>query len=379
MNSRRRILILGSTGSIGKNALFVCSNDSQTEYNFEIVGLGCFSDSTSIIKQAYEHEVKHIAVINPKKPISSDVTTYTGSGAFIDLINETKPNIVLNAVSGCAGLKYTKFAIENGIDVALANKESLVMGGSLILDLAKEKGAKLIPVDSEHSAIYQLVNEKLEFKNIKNICITGSGGPFLNRNGDTFKDITVEEALKHPNWSMGRKITIDSATLMNKGLEVIEAFYLFGIRKDQIRVVIHPESIIHGMVEMIDGTLFSQMAVPDMKGPIAYALFGEKRKAGLMDSVDLLKISKFNFADPDTNRFPLLKLTYDIIGDEVKTIVLNSANEVAVHKFLDGKIKFNDIFKVVDECVKKFGNEKISSFDEIFSLDEQVRLSLEPL
>lgn len=373
MESKKKIVILGSTGSIGKSALDVYTKHIAKEPSISIIGLGCYSNTELIKEQAALVDASNIAIINPDNALDCDYNVFEGKESYFRLIDDLEPDLVLNAVAGCAGLIYTKKAVEKGIDVAIANKESLIMGGSLILDLAKEKGSNLIPVDSEHSAIYQLLYGRGDISNISNFYITGSGGPFLNRPSDKFKDITKEEALNHPKWSMGAKITIDSATLMNKGLEVLEAHYLFGLDKDNIKVIIHPESIIHGMIEMVDGTFFSQMAVPDMKGPIAYALFGEDRMNSLMEKIDFFKLGKLTFLEPDLSRFPLLKLAYDVIGSPSRIIAMNSANEVCVNRFLNNQIKFLDIFSDVKSAVEKIGDKKLSSLDDVIELDSEVR------
>jgi len=370
----KKVVILGSTGSIGKSALEVLLQCREQGHELLPVGIGCFENAELLLEQARIHRTGAAALIKPGKILRKvlNLTLFAGDNSFEDLIDFSEPDIVLNAVSGSAGLRYTRYILEKGIDVALANKESLIMGGSFILDLAERTGAALIPVDSEHSAIFQLLNQR-RLKDIEKIYITGSGGPFLKRKSETFDDITPEEALSHPRWRMGNKITVDSATLMNKGLEVLEAYYLFGVDTEKIKVIIHPESVIHGMIEMVDGSVYAQMASPDMKGPISYAFLRETRLGNLMEPVDFIKAGSLNFLAPDYKRFPLLKLAFDVAGKTAATIAMNTSGEVSVYRFLRREIKFPEISETVLRSVDKFSTFSVKSFEDIFELDRGVR------
>jgi 1-deoxy-D-xylulose-5-phosphate reductoisomerase len=280
---------------------------------------------------------------------------------------------VINALVGSVGLLPSLEALESGKDLAIANKESLVMAGELLIGKAKEKGAEILPIDSEHSAIQQcLLSGKKE--EVKKLILTASGGPFLRKSKDDLKKITVKQALSHPTWEMGKKITIDSATLMNKGLEVIEAHWLFGIPPDRIEVLIHPQSIVHSMVEFVDGSVIAQMSVPDMKLPIQYALFYPQRVFSNNTSLDLTKAGQLTFLEPDYEKFPCLGFAYQSLKmGGTAPAVLNAANEVAVETFLTGGIGFIDIQKIVQETLRGYQTKPNPSLDDIMNADNWTR------
>ncbi len=359
----RNLVLLGSTGSIGRQTLeLVASTDCK------VLALSCNKSIELFERQIAKHQPRFIAIADPEaakrlKIGESVEQVFVGEDAAEQLTRLEalrKGDIVLNAVVGIAGLKATLSALENGIDVALANKESLVTGGRLVVDAASRSGARLIPVDSEHSAIFQCLAAPGERKNLKKIWLTASGGPFFGKTKEELSDITPNEALRHPNWSMGQKITIDSATLMNKGLEIIEAAFLFDLAPDQISVVVHRQSIVHSMVEFCDGALLAQLGVPDMAVPIAYALTYPKRVKGVAEVPDILSMS-LDFAPPDEEAFPCLAAAKKALGiGGLAPCIVNGANEAAVELFLAEKISFNDIgrlvfgsLKVVDQVGQK--------------------------
>ena len=288
------------------------------------------------------------------------------------LIDEAKPDIVVNGIAGMPGLLPSKITLENGIDIALANKETIVMAGPLIKELAKSKGAHIIPVDSEHSAIFNLV-EKIGKNNISKIVITASGGPFRTSSKEELEQVTVEQALKHPTWQMGNKITIDSATLANKGLEVIEAAYLFDVTADQIEVVVHPQSLIHSLVRTNDGMLYAQISDPDMKHPIFGALTWPENKQTYLEPFDLFDHT-MTFFKPRLNDFPLLNYAFECVkAGNGYTIAFNAANEVAVHAFLNKQISFTAISRIVRTVLDHKWQKTVSSFEEVFEIDSQAR------
>ncbi len=350
-----KLSILGSTGSIGENTLRVADNLGQ---KFDITYLTANKNSDKLIAQAKKYTPKAVAIIDEEagKKVSSalqdNIEVLTGREGLLELAGRDDVDIVMNGLVGSAGMEPTLRSIEAGVNVALSNKESLVMAGSIIETAKKKSGAALFPVDSEHSAIWQcLAGEKIA--DVRKIILTGSGGPFRTRDIYTFKDITPEEALHHPNWNMGNKITIDSATMMNKGLEVIETRWLFGLIADEIDIVIHPQSIIHSMVEFVDKSVKAQLGVPDMKIPIQYALMYPRRSSANWEELDLIKSGQLTFEEPDLKKFPCIKLAYEALRAGGSTpAVLNVANEQAVYRFLDGEIKFTEIPAIIEKaCV----------------------------
>ena len=347
---KKYISVLGSTGSIGVNALKIAeflSKDIKVKYltankNYEL-----------LIEQTNKYKPKSICLVDKKlyKNLKLGINTkqvevLVGREGLIEISKRKDVNVMLNGLVGSSGMEPTLSAIKTGVNVALANKESLVMAGSIINKAMELSGAKIFPVDSEHSAIWQcLVGEN--FNDIRRIILTGSGGPFKSRDLDTFDDISVKEALKHPNWDMGEKISIDSATMMNKCLEVIEAYWLFNIEPKNIDIIIHPQSIIHSMVEFNDGSIKAQMGVPDMKVPIQYALTYPSHYNAPWERLDFLSCGDLTFQDPDLERFPSLKLAYNVLKTGgTASAALNLSNDYSVNKFLERKIKFTDIYRI---------------------------------
>jgi 1-deoxy-D-xylulose-5-phosphate reductoisomerase len=348
-----KLSILGSTGSIGENTLRVADNLGQ---KFDITYLTANKNSDKLIAQAKKYTPKAVAIIDEEagKKVSSalqdNIEVLTGREGLLELAGRDDVDIVMNGLVGSAGMEPTLKSIEAGVNVALSNKESLVMAGSIIETAKKKSGAALFPVDSEHSAIWQCLAGE-EIGNVRKIILTGSGGPFRTRDIYTFKDITPEEALHHPNWNMGNKITIDSATMMNKGLEVIETRWLFGLLADEIDIVIHPQSFIHSMVEFVDKSVKAQLGVPDMKIPIQYALTYPRRSSANWEELDLIKSGQLTFEEPDLQKFPCIKLAYEALRAGGSTpAVLNVANEQAVYRFLDGEIKFTEIPTIIEKA-----------------------------
>ncbi|MBE7711810.1 MAG: 1-deoxy-D-xylulose-5-phosphate reductoisomerase [Cyanobacteria bacterium SIG31] len=366
---KKRISILGSTGSIGRQALEVIN---KLRDKFEIISLAG-GDNVELLN-------KQIKDFKPKFAYSTKKESLIGAKyATLDEICSNKENdIILVAVSGKIGLKPTLTAIKNGIDIALANKETLVMAGDIVMKLAKENGVNIIPVDSEHCAIHQCIKNITQ---VEKLIITASGGPFLNKSIEDMKKATVEEALAHPRWDMGRKITVDSATLMNKGLEVIEAHHLFGIDYDNIQVVVHPQSIVHSAIEYIDGSVIAQLGLPSMHIPIQYAITYPERFEGIKSkSFNFTEIARLDFEEPDWDKFKALKIAINSgrIGGSLP-VCMNAANEEAVFAFLEGKIKLFDIINSVETMLSEHSFIKSPSIDEIFSIDEETRIKTREL
>ena len=355
--NKKHLAILGSTGSIGTQALSVVSQHSDL---FQLFVISANSNHELLYQQVKKFRPKH-AVINTKvgyeflkKRVSLKETTISlGMEALSQLVQCDEIDLVLTAVVGSVGLVPTISAISANKNIALANKETLVVGGELIMSLAKSNGVKILPVDSEHSAIFQcLVGENIN--SVNRLVLTASGGPFLNLSKENFKNITVSQALKHPNWSMGNKITIDSSTLMNKGFELIEAFWLFGLSEKKIDIIIHPESIVHSLVEFVDGSTKAQLGWPDMTIPILYALGFPDRINHPFKPLSLIDCQNLTFFKPDEFRFPHLQLAYSCLEKGgTATCVLNAANEIAVEAFLNKQISFLNMFKLVEMSLEK--------------------------
>ena len=369
----KNISILGSTGSIGVNALNVIDNLPD---KFNVKALTAYKNSNALIDQAKKYHPETIVIIDSSEVDfveeslkGSGVSILHGREGLLELSARDDVDIMLNALVGSSGMEPTINAIRSSVDVALSNKESLVMAGDIIDNEKNKSGAKIFPVDSEHSAIWQcLVGENID--DVKKIILTGSGGPFRTRDINTFNDIKKEEALNHPNWSMGNKITIDSATMMNKGLEVIETKWLFGIDVDKIKIIVHPESIIHSMVEFKDKSVKAQLGVPDMKIPIQYALTYPDRCFGKWESLDLLKLGSINFESPDINKFPCIALAYEALKKEgTMPAVLSVANEQAVYRFLNKEIGFMDIPYIIEKACEKHDWVSNPSLDDLLYLE----------
>ena len=369
----KKVAILGSTGSIGTQTLEVISDNKNI---FEIELLTAFSNHTLLINQALLHKPKAIifgdrskekVILNSLK--NEEIEIYFGEESLNNFLNYCNPDIVLTALVGKSGLIPTINTIKKGIDLALANKETLVVAGSIINKLCKEKKVNIYPVDSEHSAIFQcLVGESRD--TIDKIILTASGGPFRNKKLNELKNISKKEALNHPNWEMGEKITIDSSTLMNKGLEVIEAKFLFDIDIQKIKVVIHPQSIIHSMVEFNDGSIKAQLGEPDMKLPIQYALFSGKRLKNKFTHYDFIKNNTLTFEEPCLKTFNNLKLAFDAgkLGGNAPCI-LNASNEIVVDAFLNEKIRYLDMTKIIEDSLNKISYIASPNLDQLIETD----------
>ncbi|MCX6150680.1 MAG: 1-deoxy-D-xylulose-5-phosphate reductoisomerase [Ignavibacteriales bacterium] len=372
----KKVFILGSTGSIGVNTLNVIRAFPD---KFKIEGLTANSNIQLIEEQVKEFEpsivvVKdEIAASKLRQNLAGKCEVLGGDEGLVESTRRGNYDILVSALVGFAGLAPTIEGIKLSKRIALANKETLVVAGELITKLAKKYNAEIIPVDSEHSAIFQcIVGEKVE--EIEKLIITASGGPFLNLDQDALSKVTVKEALNHPNWKMGNKITIDCASMMNKGLEVIEANWLFGLSRNKIEVVVHPQSIIHSMVEYIDGSIKAQMSLPDMKIPIQYALSFPERLRSRHVVTKLPLIKNLTFFEPNLEKFECLKLAYDAMEQGGTTpCVLNAANEIAVAKFLAGKISFLRIPEIIKESLNKIENHRSPDMETIFECDRQTR------
>ena len=376
---KKNVFVMGSTGSIGVQSLDVISKSNS----HKVIGLSCYSNSELLLDQIKEHRPQIVAIdkIDSSHELfdychHNNIKVYNGENSS-SKIPFQNIDLAINAIVGTSGLKPTVELIKNGIDIALSNKESLVLGGHFIMPLAKKNNVKIIPVDSEHSAIFQCLHGE-NHSDLKKIILTGSGGPFLEKPLSEFDLIAPAQALKHPNWNMGKKISIDSATMMNKALELVEALWLFDIDIEQIEITIHPQSIIHSMVEFIDGSYKAHLGTPDMKVPIQYALTYPARKTLDVDSLDLSDLS-LAFQSPDYKRYPILGLVHELIklgGNRVA--VMSIANDYIVQKFLDEKISFNQIFILTKEVVSKFGSDDLPSLEDLLILDENIKLYLEP-
>ena len=376
---KKNVFVMGSTGSIGVQSLDVISKSNS----HKVIGLSCYSNSELLLDQIKEYRPQIVAIdkIDSSHELfdychHNDIKVYSGENSS-SKIPFQNIDLAINAIVGTSGLKPTVELIKNGIDIALSNKESLVLGGHFIMPLAKKNNVKIIPVDSEHSAIFQCLHGE-SHSDLKKIILTGSGGPFLEKPLSEFDLIAPAQALKHPNWNMGKKISIDSATMMNKALELVEALWLFDIDIEQIEITIHPQSIIHSMVEFIDGSYKAHLGTPDMKVPIQYALTYPARKTLAIDSLDLSDLS-LAFQSPDYKRYPILGLVHELIklgGNRVA--VMSIANDYIVQKFLDEKISFNQIFILIKEVVSEFGSDDLPSLEDLLILDENIKLYLEP-
>ncbi len=369
----KKISILGSTGSIGVSTLEIVAAHPD---RFKVVALSAGSNLDLLRRQIEVFSPQLVAVIAEESakelramlPGKRPEIMY-GVPGMIAVATAAEADMVTAAIVGAAGLVPTAAAIQAGKDVALANKETLVTAGRLIMEMVKEKGVRLYPVDSEHSAVFQSLQGHRR-ADVRRIILTASGGPFVNYPLEKLAQVSIADALNHPNWSMGRKITIDSATMVNKGLEVIEARWLFDMPGEQIAVNIHPQSIIHSMVEYVDGCVMAQLGVPDMKAPIAYALTYPERVSTGVKPLDLTELSGLTFAAPDYARFPALKLAYQALAaDESMPAVLNAANEVAVEAFLGGGIKFTDIAAVIEKTMDDHQPHAVTSIEEVLSVD----------
>jgi 1-deoxy-D-xylulose-5-phosphate reductoisomerase len=371
----RRLVLLGSTGSIGRQALDVVERSSE----IEVVALAAQSSFERLIAQAEAHGVTRVALADEAVAARageawSGGEVLAGNEGLVELIVNSDADLVLNALVGSAGLGPSVAALGEGIDLALANKESLVVGGELVMALSEATGAQVIPVDSEHSALFQLVNAEARPGTVDRIVLTASGGPFRGRAAAELKDVTRQEALAHPTWDMGGKITIDSATLMNKGLEVIEAMHLFGMPLERIDVVVHPQSIVHSLIQLNDGASLAHLGYPDMRVPISYALHYPERADVPVEPLDLAALGSLTFERPDEDAFPCLRLAREAaLAGGTAPCVMNAANEVAVQAFLDGAIPFTAIAEVIERSLDAHEPRPIHHFNVLYGADAEAR------
>jgi len=351
----KRVAILGSTGSIGQQTLDVIRRLPQ---HLQVVALAANSDSETLQKQAEAFGVERLGLLDSSESVSARFRIYMGVEGLCELVSAADIDVVVVALAGIVALQPTLAAIEAGKTIALATKEVLVGAGEYVMQRAQERQVPVLPIDSEHSGVFQILQGNPQ-KAIERVILTASGGPFRLRPLETFDAITVEEALQHPNWRMGPKITVDSATMMNKGLEVIEAQWLFGLPLERIEVLIHPQSIVHALVEFRDGSVLAQLSQPDMRLPIQYALLYPERIDTGLPRLRLEQVRSLEFESPDLNRYPCLRLAYEAarLGGTMPT-VLNAANEVAVHRFLQGQIAFTEIPIIVEKTMEAHQPEK---------------------
>ncbi len=380
----RRLLILGSTGSIGTQALDVLDRSDD----LELIGLSAERSWEALIEQARAHDVQRIALVDEDAAARAaeawtDGEVLSGAEGLVRLVVESGADLVLNALVGSAGLGPTVATLGEGIDLALANKESLVVGGELVSALAEATGAQITPVDSEHTALHQLLAGQPPGA-VERLTITASGGPFRGRTHAELQDVTVKQALNHPTWAMGGKITIDSATLMNKGLEVMEAHHLFGTPYERIDVVVHPQSLVHGLVQLADGAMLAHLGPSDMRIAISYALHGGEsvdlltdRGSGDARSVkplDLAAVGELTFEPVDVDAFPCLRLAREAaLAGGTAPCVLNAANEVAVHAFLEGRLHFNGIPEVIERTLAELPVAPVRAFESLYEADREAR------
>lgn len=375
--SKRNIVILGSTGSIGRSTLEVLAAHPD---RFNVRALAAYSNVELLVNQVRQFQPEYVCVVDESKASllteqlsDQSVTVLAGEDELVRLASLSDTELIVNAVVGAAGLRASLAAVEKGKVLALANKESLVAGGPLFPPILEESGGIILPIDSEHSAIWQALSSGRK-EEVRKIIITASGGPFRDYPLEKFDDITPEQASHHPTWKMGPKITIDSATLANKGLEVIEAVALFQVPVEQVEVVVHPQSIVHSMVEFIDSSILAQLSTPDMRLPITYALFWPERVESDFGRLEMSSLNNLTFEPPDLNRFEALKIAFEVaaVGGTAPA-VFNAANEVAVGAFLDGKIKFTQIARLIGEAVDKISIVSSPSLSDILEADSLAR------
>jgi len=365
----KKISILGSTGSIGKSTIDVIKNHPD---KFRIVGLAARNNVVLLEEQIRFFKPEIAAVYDDEaaetlRRKKLPVEILSGEDGIIRVATHAEADTVVSAIVGSAGLVPTHEAIKSGKDIALATKEALVMAGSIIMNEAAKKNVRILPVDSEHSAVFQCLHGR-DMNEVDKVVLTASGGPFLGKDIAELDSVTPEDALKHPTWDMGRKISIDSATLMNKGLEVIEACWLFDLPPEKVEVILHPQSIVHCMVKFVDGSMIAHMSVPDMKGPISYALSYPERFGGVIPKVDLAEVRDLTFFRPDEKKYPALQLTYAALrAGGTMPCVMNAANEIAVEAFLESKIAFTSITRVVSMTMTAHKVQKTDSIDTVIS------------
>ena len=376
----KKISIFGSTGSVGTQTLSVINAHQD---KFKVSCLSCRENANLLLDQVQQFMPIKVAInkIDSSHPLNDfckkhSIELIVGEDSSHILSQYNEIDLAINSIVGSAGLIPTINTVSNSIDLALSNKESLVLGGHIIMPLLDVNSSQIIPVDSEHSAIFQCLQGEPD-NSLKKIILTGSGGPFLERPLDSFDTITKEEALNHPKWNMGNKISIDSATMMNKGLEYIEALWLFGVSTDQLDIVIHPQSIIHSFVQFIDDSYKAQLGVPDMKIPIQYALSYPERMHNNFGTLDFSEINQFTFSTPDMNRYPCLKLAIDLVQEGGNSIpVMSIANDHVVDLFLNDKIRFLDIPKTIEKTVKKFQSKEKPNTKDLIQLNQEIKVYL---
>ncbi len=371
------LLLLGSTGSIGNNVINIVRENID---KYRIIGIAANSSLENLIKQAKEFNIKYIGIYNKEiceraRQLYPEFHFFCGLDGILEMVKSLDYDYLVNAIVGGVGLLPSYYAVGKAKRIALANKESLVVGGYFLKEKLNNSDTELIPVDSEHSAVFQSIGNHRAF--LKKIVLTASGGPFYFKKNIDFSIIKPEEALKHPTWNMGKKITIDSATMFNKALEIIEAYHLFDLKAEQIEVIIHPQSYIHSFVEFIDGIQIAQMSIPDMKFPIQYALSYPDRLPSSMENPPLYKLGKLEFYEPDMDRFKSIKIAYESLkSSKVAPAVLNYANEVAVDAFLQERISFDKIFAFVESSISRYCGENINDFDNFVAYIEELIIKL---
>jgi 1-deoxy-D-xylulose-5-phosphate reductoisomerase len=380
--SPKRVVILGSTGSIGQNGLSVIDHDGGSL--LATWGLSGHRSGSVLVDQARRYRPRFVAVTDPDSAglvrhelADCDLEVLSGVDGIVRMVQDPATDRVLNAIVGAAGLEGTWAALEAGKTVALANKETLVVAGPLVMDLARRRGARILPVDSEHSAIFQALQAG-DHKEVRRVVLTSSGGPFRGRSRYDLRHVTPEMALQHPTWQMGRKITIDSATLMNKALEVIEARWLFQLAPEQVEVVIHPESIVHSMVEFVDGSVIAQLSPPDMRLPIQYALLYPRRVSCPGPRFDISRPTALRFEPPDRETFPCLDLGFEVMRQGgTAGAALNAANEAAVSRFLSGEIGFLDIARACRAALDYHSFDSHPTLERLWKVDAWARLEVQ--
>ena len=372
----KKVVILGSTGSIGCNALQVVD---ALRPDYEVIALSAHTKLDRLAEQVKKYNPRYVAITDTSTRVSKNTfsgfsgSVLSGPDSLAELAALEEADIVVCAVVGAAGLPAALAAARAGKTVAIANKEPLVIAGELLTEAARSSGARLLPIDSEHSAVFQAMQAGNP-QEVRKIILTASGGPFRNATLEEMNNATVQQALNHPTWNMGPKITIDSATMMNKALEVIEAVWLFDLPADKIDILIHPESVVHSMVEFIDGSVIAQLGTPDMKVPIQYALTYPQRRKGISEGLQLQKLGQLNFQTPDLTKFRALALGFEVAKTSGSApVVFNAANEAAVEAFLDGRIRFGQIVELIDDCLQTHSNQEHLTLEECLEIDAWAR------
>ncbi len=368
----KNIILLGATGSIGTSTLNLIRKKRE---KFNLIGVSTYEKTEQLKLISEEFNVKNVCFFKNDQETTFDesIKVMKGHQGLLELAS-LNCDIVVSGISGLAGLMPAYMALKNGNNIAIANKEPLVVAGNILIECSKKNNVKILPVDSEHNSIFQCFDNNLR-ENVSHITLTASGGPFLNRSLNSFKEITIEEALKHPKWEMGKKISIDSATLINKALEVIEAGFLFELKSNQINVVVHPESIIHGLVHYKDGSVLANLALPDMISPLSVAIGYPKRYSLDLPKLDLVEVSQLNFLKPDLKKFPGLNFGWHALNEpNYFSIILNASNEIAVDLFLKNRIKFTSIVEIIDKCLNEQKFNSANNLEETLEIDKISRI-----